>query len=309
MKRHADYGSTAKKKQKPWFIRLTTWKYFKLLPWACVGATPFAAFLAIPMIVDNRFEPWTVSYFCVIFFGMWNALMLMYNFIMASVLEPGFVTDNYYLPHSPPTGKYLMVPPPRPAAMERDKLRKMEELAKEKGVEVKDLTDKDLQDGECLDAYDIKLFYAPRFCHICNVWKPPRSHHCSVTGKCVMRMDHFCPFTGNVIAIKNHGHFILMYTWAAIGLIYATYHIFMIIFTQTRLMREQNPNFSFLISPRVEPAGTPQGKLDLWSLISMTGSRFTESNIDLFNTAAFYFGHSLINTLAAYRLEGTLMMV
>ena len=73
---------------------------------------------------------------------------------------------------------------------------------------------------ETLDAHKLGLYYAPRYCSVCNLWKPPRSHHDSMTEKCVLRMDHYCPFTGNVIAVKNHGHFLLMYFFAAIALIY-----------------------------------------------------------------------------------------
>jgi DHHC palmitoyltransferase len=28
----------------------------------------------------------------------------------------------------------------------------------------------------------------PRYCKHCRAWKPPRSHHCSVTGRCVLKM-------------------------------------------------------------------------------------------------------------------------
>lgn len=32
----------------------------------------------------------------------------------------------------------------------------------------------------------------PRYCRKCQAWKPPRAHHDSVTGRCVLRMDHYC---------------------------------------------------------------------------------------------------------------------
>lgn len=33
----------------------------------------------------------------------------------------------------------------------------------------------------------------PRWCGFCINWKPDRAHHCSVTGRCVQKFDHFCP--------------------------------------------------------------------------------------------------------------------
>ena len=34
----------------------------------------------------------------------------------------------------------------------------------------------------------------PIWCGICCNWKPDRSHHCSDVGRCVMKLDHFCPW-------------------------------------------------------------------------------------------------------------------
>jgi hypothetical protein len=32
----------------------------------------------------------------------------------------------------------------------------------------------------------------PRYCKHCQAWKPERSHHCSVKGRCILKMDHYC---------------------------------------------------------------------------------------------------------------------
>lgn len=34
----------------------------------------------------------------------------------------------------------------------------------------------------------------PRWCGICCNWKPDRSHHCTDVGRCVRKLDHFCPW-------------------------------------------------------------------------------------------------------------------
>ena len=33
-----------------------------------------------------------------------------------------------------------------------------------------------------------------RYCEKCHCWKPPRAHHCSTCGRCIVKMDHHCPW-------------------------------------------------------------------------------------------------------------------
>ena len=46
-----------------------------------------------------------------------------------------------------------------------------------------------------------------RFCHKCDAFKPPRAHHCKQCKRCVLRMDHHCPWIGNCVGIHNHAPF------------------------------------------------------------------------------------------------------
>ena len=71
-----------------------------------------------------------------------------------------------------------------------------------------------------------------RLCKKCNDVKPPRSHHCSICGTCVMRMDHHCPWTGNCIGLNNYKYFICFLFWTimaclhvAISSPYLNHHI------------------------------------------------------------------------------------
>ena len=34
----------------------------------------------------------------------------------------------------------------------------------------------------------------PRWCSTCTNWKPDRAHHCREVGRCVRKMDHYCPW-------------------------------------------------------------------------------------------------------------------
>ncbi|XP_062027407.1 probable protein S-acyltransferase 14 [Rosa rugosa] len=48
-----------------------------------------------------------------------------------------------------------------------------------------------------------------RFCRKCNHYKPPRCHHCSVCGRCILKMDHHCVWVVNCIGALNYKYFLL----------------------------------------------------------------------------------------------------
>lgn len=66
-------------------------------------------------------------------------------------------------------------------------------------------------------------------CGHCDAYKPPFSHHDSVSKRCISRMDHFCPWLNNAIGAKNQKNFLLFLIYANIASVYAyavlTYHL------------------------------------------------------------------------------------
>jgi len=46
-------------------------------------------------------------------------------------------------------------------------------------------------------------------CHRCDGPKPSRCHHCKVCRRCVLKMDHHCPFVNNCVGLRNHRFFIM----------------------------------------------------------------------------------------------------
>ena len=45
-------------------------------------------------------------------------------------------------------------------------------------------------------------------CKHCETRKPSTAHHCSKAGRCVIDLDHACPWTGNSIGLRNRKYFI-----------------------------------------------------------------------------------------------------
>ncbi|GCE99894.1 palmitoyltransferase for Vac8p [Zygosaccharomyces mellis] len=69
-----------------------------------------------------------------------------------------------------------------------------------------------------------------RVCRTCHVWKPDRCHHCSRCDKCILKMDHHCPWFPSCIGFNNQRFFIqfLLYatTYSTITFLFSTIQLF-----------------------------------------------------------------------------------
>ncbi|XP_044741786.1 palmitoyltransferase ZDHHC20-B isoform X3 [Chrysoperla carnea] len=59
-----------------------------------------------------------------------------------------------------------------------------------------------------------------RYCDKCHHVKPDRAHHCSVCGKCVLKMDHHCPWVNNCVSFYNYKFFILFLGYSLLYCLY-----------------------------------------------------------------------------------------
>lgn len=69
---------------------------------------------------------------------------------------------------------------------------------------------------EQYDAYVCDYEGVPLFCEKCRIFKPDRAHHCKELGRCVGKMDHYCPWAGGIIAEHSHKFFMQFVFYAAL---------------------------------------------------------------------------------------------
>ncbi|KAF2843203.1 zf-DHHC-domain-containing protein [Patellaria atrata CBS 101060] len=65
------------------------------------------------------------------------------------------------------------------------------------------------------DAFVCDYRGLPIFCTQCWNWKFDRTHHCSEVGRCVRRMDHFCPWVGGIVSETNMKFFLQLLFYGA----------------------------------------------------------------------------------------------
>lgn len=67
-----------------------------------------------------------------------------------------------------------------------------------------------------------------RRCHKClDNYKPPRAHHDSITGRCIVKFDHFCPWVNNAVGALNHKFFCQFLFYTAISCLLSLFILFL----------------------------------------------------------------------------------
>ncbi|CAH0746029.1 unnamed protein product [Diatraea saccharalis] len=62
-----------------------------------------------------------------------------------------------------------------------------------------------------------RIANAVAICKKCITPKPPRTHHCSVCDRCILGMDHHCPWLNNCVGYFNARYFYLYMVYMVVG--------------------------------------------------------------------------------------------
>ena len=125
---------------------------------------------------------------------------LVWSFAMSISVDPGRVPEWYAR-----------------LEMERQGMHVPAQTMKENDEEYKQLAD-DAIGG----SIEKKLDGTGRWCRKCIKVKPDRCHHCRVCQRCVLKMDHHCPWINNCVGYYNYKFFFLFITYALLILFWVS---------------------------------------------------------------------------------------
>lgn len=104
-----------------------------------------------------------------------------------------------------------------------------------------------------------------RYCNRCVLVKPDRAHHCSICSRCVLKMDHHCPWVNNCVCFFNYKFFMLFLGYA---LVYCIFIMATCLPYFIKFWKVYSSSFSCVYSPW--PVLNPNSRIRNWIFLQLT---------------------------------------
>ncbi|KAA0171240.1 hypothetical protein FNF27_06359 [Cafeteria roenbergensis] len=148
----------------------------------------YIVWLYFALVSPYWFTPLSAPWFALTAVGVWLLVMILFSYFATIMTSPGLA----------------------PEAPSRDLRVRAEALTPPALVEAHEPGALDPRSGGEFSTEDRRT----------GRWKPPRSHYDHVSGKVVLRFDHYCPWVWNAIGHFNYRYFIGFLVYMFAGCIY-----------------------------------------------------------------------------------------
>jgi len=115
------------------------------------------------------------------------AAVILITFLLASAMNPGIIPRNESIPQ------------------ELEQQMDLRGVPRHRFLKISEITIKQ------------------KFCATCNIFRPPRSKHCSFCDNCILRFDHHCTWLGNCVGLYNYRYFVVLIYSSTIFLMQCLY--------------------------------------------------------------------------------------
>lgn len=100
-------------------------------------------------------------------------------------------------------------------------------------------------DMRSIDTITVSSTGGARFCKKCQVPKPDRTHHCSTCKRCVLKMDHHCPWLSTCLGLHNYKAFVLFLLYTSlfcwVCFVSTSYWVWVEVFESRQYLQEFAP--------------------------------------------------------------------